>query len=612
MKLESQTVSRPELNEMLAAAELHRLRAPDTIDLTECLMEEILRSLCAVRVRLWGILPEGPSRLLAHKGRPGGPDDSFAKSALPGLVRRHRPEHSEAAAAETICVTSCGICDGFLAVLELHLASNPDDQLLLELTEIFADLHRRKIVAAFVSRTGREQTLRQIIALLHADLDAVRVANCLASDAPEFLNCRRISVARRRSGRRWELIAATAVSSPDPRSDTARWLCGLIESECSREASGTGSKSGDFGMGDKPADSVIVRALTGSGRCGDATWAAVFELRPGSTFADDDAGFIQICRHASLSLQNCDSLSQSVWSRSLSGLPRSMRQRRLIVGGTVAILILAGLIFWPTELRIEVAGRLVPSERTFIFAPEEGVITEVLVEDGASVTKGSVLCRLRNEDLEIQLESLDGERASATARLAAIASLRGDRSLSQDALLSAEQAELQEKQSSLESQAAILNRRIARLSMESSLDGQVFGDRLRETLRGRPVQRGQYLFEVANPASGWELDLRIPEADVRHVLNAQAGTDGRLSVSFALETTPELSLSTTLWEVSAGTEVDEYGRLSTAATALPENVSLPNARPGAGVVAQIHCGRRSVGYVLFRRIIEAVQRRWWL
>ena len=117
---------------------------------------------------------------------------------------------------------------------------------------------------------------------------------------------------------------------------------------------------------------------------------------------------------------------------------------------------------------------------------------------------------------------------------------------------------------------------------------------------------------VANPASGWELDLRIPEADVRHVLQAKTNSESPLEISYALETTPDLSLSTTLAKISAGTEVDEFGRLSTSATAVPENASLQNARPGAGVVAQIHCGQRAVGFVLFRRIIEAIQRRWWL
>ena len=612
MKLKSQTVSRSELPELLASAEQRRLCASSAVDLAECLLEEIHTSLFARCVRLWGIEPDQPSRLLGHNGQLLSSDDRFAKAALPGLVRRIRAEYAGAGVSDTVCVTSCEISDGLQAVLEVHLTVETDDRLLLELCDVFADLHRRKLVASFVVQSRRDQTLRQIITLLHSDLDAVRAANCLASDASEFLNCRRISVAHCRSGLRWELLAATAVSTPDPRSDAARWLCGLIESECIRESTGKVVESNASDRGIDPAVPVIVRPLTLSGRWPDARWAVVFELRSGSSAVCEVPGLEQICRHASLSLKNCDERTQSLWMPSLRGLPRALRQRRLIIGGAVGLLVLAGLTFWQSDLSIEVAGRLVPSERVFIFAPEEGVITDVLVEDGSSVSPGTMLCRLRNEDLEIQFAAIEGDLASTTARLAAIGSLRGDRNVSQSGLLSAEQAELQEKQSSLETQAAILSRRIARLSMDSSLTGRVFGDRLQETLRGRPVQRGQYLFEVANPASGWELDLQIPEADVRHVLEAKAQTDSPLIVSYALETTPERSRTTTLSKISAGTEVDEFGHLSTPAIAVPENANLQNARPGAGVVARIHCGKRSVGYVLFRRIIEAVQRRWWL
>ena len=611
MKSEVQTVSRPGLPELLASAEQRRLGASKTLELTECLLEEIHASLSARSVRLWGIAPDAPSRLLDHKGLPLNPDDRFAKSALPGLVRHIRAEQG-GADSETVRVASCEIADGMQAVLEVHLTAEADDQLLLELSEVFADLHRRKLVASFLAQSSRDQTLRQIITLLHSDLDAVRVANCLASDANEFLNCRRISIARRTSGHRWDLVAATAVSSPDPRSDAARWLSGLIETESSRESTGSLPVSNSPERGNDPDPMVIIRPLTLSGRWSDAQWAVVFELMSGSTVGGGDPSLPHICRHAALSLQNCEIREQSGWRHSLFGLPRAIRQRRMIMGGVAGVVVLAGLTFWQTELRIEVSGRLVPSERAFVFAPEDGVVTEVLVADGSSVSKGTVLCRLRNEDLEIQLEALEGDLASTTARLSAIESLRGDRSISQSGLMSAEQAELQEKQSSLEAQAAILSRRIERLSMNSRLSGLVFGDRLQETLRGRPVQRGQYLFEVANPASGWELDLRIPESDVRHVLKAKTQSASPLEISYALETTPDLPLSTTLAKISAGTEVDEFGRLSTSATAVPENASIQNARPGAGVVAQIDCGERAVGYVFFRRIIEAVQRRWWL
>ena len=126
------------------------------------------------------------------------------------------------------------------------------------------------------------------------------------------------------------------------------------------------------------------------------------------------------------------------------------------------------------------------------------------------------------------------------------------------------------------------------------------------------MQRGQYLFEVADPKSGWQLDLRVPEADARHVLNAIAGSDTNLPVSFALETSPETFRQTHLQSLAASTELDAAGTLSTLAVAQVDGEGFQDQRPGSGVVAYISCGRFSAGYVWFRKMIEFVQRNTWL
>lgn len=129
---------------------------------------------------------------------------------------------------------------------------------------------------------------------------------------------------------------------------------------------------------------------------------------------------------------------------------------------------------------------------------------------------------------------------------------------------------------------------------------------------GRAVQRGQYLFEIADPSAGWQIDLHVPEVDMRHVINRQLKSNEPLPISFTLETDPENKLFTSLSRLSASTEIDESGRLSVLATAIPGKADILNPRPGAGIVGYIHCGKKPAGYVLFRRIIEAFQRRWWM
>lgn len=590
---------------LLAAAEQLRLACGNSFE--SCLLDEVYSGLCAEFVDVWEFVADGEPQLLWKRGQ-GAADPDRAKRAVRGQVvtTEIRPDATSARAASTY-LTKCDVAEGVSIVLELAVPDEfADQQQILELVEVLADLHRRNLVSRLVQHSKRENDLQQILALLHTDLDPIRVATSLASDAVELLNCRRISVARHISRGRWELVTATAVVHPDPRSDASRQICAMIEEACR-------GRSDDRHLpGREPAQAYSVRPLSVSNLWQDADWAAVFEWAENVPDVNRSHPHLaEICAHAALAFQNCREYSNAGISAALRRLPQAIRRGRLLAVGGIVATLAAALAFAKLDLQIEVMGRLVPSERIFVFAPEDGVITDVFVEDGASVALNGPLCAMRNEDLEIQLEAIEGELAATQARLAALDSMRGDRNLTHSGLLSVEQAELKEQLSALESQSEILNRRIERLNVNATMVGRVYGDRIQELLKGRPVQRGQYLFELANPDGGWQFDMRIPEVDVRHVIREQANSGAALPVSFSVETAPDKELTTTLTRMSHATDIDEFGRLSVLGTAIPEKTDIVNPRPGAGVVGYIHCGSRPAGYVLFRRIIEAFQRRWW-
>ncbi len=602
-----------------AAAQRHQQGGSEA-SLLSCLLDEVFSSLSAEHVHVWEVVASTEPRLLWKRGQTEGVP-AHAKQAAFGLVKRiSAPLDPSGRHTVSNFVTSCEVGEGYQIVLDLAVPDDYfDQQKVLELVEVLADLHRRSLVTALLQNSRRAQELHQILRLLHSNLDPIGVATSLASDTAEFLNYHRISVARKRSRTSWELVAATGVSQPDPRSDASRRLCGIIEEACHSSDSPT-IGSGEAGIrsqlstpgAESDSQGYCVRPMTVSGRWDDAEWAAVFEWPADATVAvSKQVFFSEICSHAALAFQNCKDHSNAGIMSVFRRLPQTIRSRRMLVAGSVTAAVIAGMVFLEMDLQIEVMGKLVPSQRVFVFAPEDGVITDVFVEDGSSVALDGRLCALRNEDLEIQLESIDGEVASTQARLAALESLRGDRSLTQSGMLSVEQAELKERLISLEAQAVILNSRISRLRMHAAIPGQVYGDRLQELLKGRPVQRGQYLFELANPDGGWQLDMRIPEVDVRHVINGQAESKSPLTISFAVETDPEKEMTTSLTRLAASTDIDDFGRLSVLATAIPGKADIPSPRPGAGVVGHIHCGRRSAGYVMFRRIIESFQRRWW-
>jgi hypothetical protein len=129
-----------------------------------------------------------------------------------------------------------------------------------------------------------------------------------------------------------------------------------------------------------------------------------------------------------------------------------------------------------------------------------------------------------------------------------------------------------------------------------------------ERLTGKPLQRGQLLLELANPQGAWELQLEVPERESRHVMSAAA--EGPPTVSFFSESAPETIHWTQVSRIAESAVINEAGQLMLRVKAELAADVLGGARerPGAGVRAEIACGRRSLGYVLLRKFLEFVQR----
>ena len=82
-------------------------------------------------------------------------------------------------------------------------------------------------------------------------------------------------------------------------------------------------------------------------------------------------------------------------------------------------------------------------------------------------------------------------------------------------------AELNEKLISLNAQLALYKEKEKELSVRSPMKGEVLTWDLRNRLINRPVQRGQILMRVANPAGPWQLELEMPENHIGPVVEYQ-------------------------------------------------------------------------------------------
>jgi hypothetical protein len=95
------------------------------------------------------------------------------------------------------------------------------------------------------------------------------------------------------------------------------------------------------------------------------------------------------------------------------------------------------------------------------------------------------------------------------------------------------------------------------------------------------------------------------------VLEARSTAPQPLAVSFALSAEPGVEFHGTLNDLALATDVDEVDGPTVLATVSFDRDQVLGLRPGATVLARIHCGRRSLGYVWLHDLYEFVQTHWW-
>jgi multidrug efflux pump subunit AcrA (membrane-fusion protein) len=264
----------------------------------------------------------------------------------------------------------------------------------------------------------------------------------------------------------------------------------------------------------------------------------------------------------------------------------------------------------PKDFTLAARGSLQPVERRHVFAGVEGMVIEAPVEHGQIVAGGQELVRLRNTDLEVEIASLLGQRTAAQEQILSI-----QRTLLDNPRLSPEERErlsgrlleLQETAAGLDRQLELLRHKEEQLIIRSPLAGQVVTWRVRDRLMHRPVERGQAVVTVVDPDGPWELELRMAERRVGHLVRARNSQSEDLPVTFFLATHPGEEFHGRVTEIQRTADVQGDEGASVLVRVAIDHRRLPDLRPGATVNARVWCGERPVGYVWFHEAIEAVQ-----
>ena len=300
-----------------------------------------------------------------------------------------------------------------------------------------------------------------------------------------------------------------------------------------------------------------------------------------------------------------------VWARSWP---------RLAWVGLAGAVLLAVFLFTPSRLEVEATGTLAPVAQQDVFASMDGRVEKVLVDHGDRVQgpdaesgrPGTLLCILRNYELEEELARLSGERATLQERLAALSRALLERQLSpvESDRLSAEQASVRQRLQSLDVQLAVCRQKQEQLHIYSPIAGQVITWDVAGLLLRRPVQRGDRLLRIAQTDGPWHVELWVPEDRIGHVLRAKQQAEEPLPVRFILAADPTRSHEGRLVEIDTSAQQRPGEGRTILAKVQIEASQVQPLLPGSQVRARIDCGRCSLGYRWFHDLWAWLRRLW--
>ncbi|MDB4749717.1 HlyD family secretion protein [Rubripirellula sp.] len=285
----------------------------------------------------------------------------------------------------------------------------------------------------------------------------------------------------------------------------------------------------------------------------------------------------------------------------------SPANRKKIVVSTFSMIVLVVIAFFvPMELRLSVEGRLVATEQSRLFAPMEGVVSEIPVANGESVEKGMVLIELRSPALDLQRRTVEGSLATAETRLVSLTAMRSRGNAvsnrEREAEVAAEERVLRKEIEGLNAQLALLESQQTSLTIRSPMNGLVDRWDLTQSLQSRPVTHGQYLLDIISESGGWTIELDLPEENVNYVLKQQQQEP--CNCSFRLRSDPTRTYQGTIAEIAGVANLGVTGKAVVPATFTLNADQIGDLRDGATVVAQVDCGQYPLGFIVFRGLIQ--------
>ncbi|HWA98367.1 MAG TPA: HlyD family efflux transporter periplasmic adaptor subunit, partial [Pirellulales bacterium] len=511
---------------------------------------------------------------------------------------------------------------------------------LLQVAALAGEYLSNRQLRSLTERQTVWQQLEGFMRSVHHSLDPHEVASTIANEGRRLIGCDRVSVAlatgpkcrldaisgqdafdsRAVAVRLMNELTSLVVAAGDPlwyRGDTSD-LSPQIEAALQQYVNETHSKhvavlplrrdtsSQPDAPPSPPVGAMIVEQIE------DTRPREGLESRVAIVAQHGAAALANAMEHEQLFLMPLwRAIGRSRWVVASRTLPKT-----LSIGGAILVALIALFVIpWPFSVSSD--GTMLPVSRREVFAPLDGTVSAIHVKHGDQVEEGTLLVELRNTDLEVAISDVTGQRMATQEQILAIDRARTivekgkSASLEERNRLEGERSELKQKLASLDQQLTVYHEKRKLLEVRSPIAGQVTTWNIEQLLRQRPVRQGQVLLSVADTSGDWELELRMPEDRIGHVVEYQRrlGPSDPLHVTYRLATAPGVDHSGEVIEIHRSAELrgDEGNVVLIEVRIDKEN--LPDLRPGADVMAKVHCGWQSLGYVWFHDVVGFVQSR---
>lgn len=263
-----------------------------------------------------------------------------------------------------------------------------------------------------------------------------------------------------------------------------------------------------------------------------------------------------------------------------------LSRRKKVFMGVLGLGLIA-LLAWPVSFPVRVNVETEATQRRVIATPFEGILREALVEAGDTVTEGTLLAvlddqqlRWRHAEIQAALERAQRERDQAIADPRRIA-------------VAAQMAQLEVDRLSLDLE--LLRHRLNHLEIRAPIEGVVLSGDLSRA-RGMPLETGQILFELA-PLENLEATLHIPAF---HISLVSEGA----SVRMRLASYPGQQWQGTIRRIHPQSVIVDGNLVFAAEATLDSLIPEAELRPGMRGRATIRGPQKPLIWVLSRRLVD--------